>query len=107
MADPGQRLLWLKLKLPRGRNTHGYFQDGVKGAHVNAKRFTLLVALLLFVAAGAMAYCPVGPPCPVHDGFKGVFTGRTETLAGHLFGIYHCPGSINGSLGHDFLVRCD
>ena len=52
----------------------------------------LLLGVLLLSLASAFVKCPI-------DDSGAYFTGRTETISGHLMYEYKCPQ------GHLFLVR--
>jgi hypothetical protein len=60
-----------------------------------------LIALGLGIFCAAVLACAGSLACPIHDGSSGYFTGKTETVDGHLLYQYHCPR------GHDFWSRCD
>jgi len=60
------------------------------------------VAILVFLlAAVAWSACQRSYPCPYRDGATASWTGETQIINGHVFGVYHCP------LGHSSLFPCD
>lgn len=65
-------------------------------------RLALVMALaLLLLSAVVLMACPSSVTCPAHD-VDCYFTGKTQVIGGHLFGVYHCPAG-----NHDLLERCD
>lgn len=62
---------------------------------------TLALALGALGMLGSLqATCPIGPPCPIHDGLTGLSTGRTTIVDGVTLMEYRCIG------GHTFWARC-
>jgi hypothetical protein len=70
------------------------------------KRAVLIAFVLMAVGLTALAVCSPTIDCPIHDGWKAVFTGN-RMIDGTIVGVYHCPRvSPNAPKGHDFVVRC-
>lgn len=61
----------------------------------------VIFVVMTLLATTALALCPLNVQCPAHD-VSCYFTGRTQLIGGHLFGVYHCPAG-----NHDLLARCD